>query len=276
MPTIAETRKFLEENNSFFLGPINNQESFVNFYIENGLQDEITDYSNKLCALLYKNSTTTKVDAKTKVARRVINPWRKGNFVPALEHEEVRQFLINNKDDPALIIWRNPDAISLGKLLNNLKEKQLQLADRNQPKASKAAKELHNSLATTINNFVNNKINSNEFSNQCLNAIKIAKAGELSNNRDIEPIIKGILNFLILFSTLSISYWVTGKFDIIKPSTTKSMALVSEIEAPLKNISSNSMVNGASLKKALSQLGLFKTIDDNPIDRMDIEEYKKP
>lgn len=104
-PTKEETRDFINKNISFFITPLSEkrQKKFQKFYTNADAIDKIADYSQKLMAILYKCTQKLSQDSSTPV----IYAWQKGNFEPALEHEEVRQFIMDNKDHPAITIWAN-------------------------------------------------------------------------------------------------------------------------------------------------------------------------
>lgn len=115
-PTKAEAQVFIEKNKGFFTTPLSQkgQEEFQKFYEDEHAINAIADYSQKLQAVLYK---CEQILAERQLAngtmekrtQAVIYPWRKGDFAPALEHEEVRQFLLDNKDHPAVVLWRNKE-----------------------------------------------------------------------------------------------------------------------------------------------------------------------
>jgi hypothetical protein len=104
-PTKEEVQEFMNKNKSFFATPLTDegQKEFQKFYNDANAIDKIADYSKKLIDLLYKN--TQQVNEQT--ITPVVYAWRKGDFAPALEHEEVRQFIMDNKEHPALVMWAN-------------------------------------------------------------------------------------------------------------------------------------------------------------------------
>lgn len=104
-PTKEETQEFINKNKSFFTTPLTpkGQKEFRQFYQDADAEDIISNYSRKLISLLYKNTKKIKENTTTPV----IYSWLKNDFAPALEHEEVRQFIMDNRDDPAVVMWRN-------------------------------------------------------------------------------------------------------------------------------------------------------------------------
>ncbi|HAU1321919.1 TPA: hypothetical protein F8R96_13385 [Legionella pneumophila] len=104
-PTKEEVQDFINKNISFFITPLSEegQKKFQQFYKDANAMNQISDYSQKLMALLHK--CTQKLSSES--VTPVIYAWRKGDFAPALEHEEVRQFIMDNQDHPAVVMWRN-------------------------------------------------------------------------------------------------------------------------------------------------------------------------
>ncbi|HBD7070921.1 hypothetical protein [Legionella pneumophila] len=103
-PTKEEVQDFIDKNISFFITPLSEEEQkkFQQFYKDANAMEQIADYSKKLMALLYKYK---QILNNNRVP--VFNAWRKGDFAPALAHEEIRQFIMDNKDHPAVMMWAN-------------------------------------------------------------------------------------------------------------------------------------------------------------------------
>lgn len=132
VPTKEETQEFISKHNSFFTTPLTpeGQKKFQQFYEDSNAIDKIADYSMKLEALLYKNKQRINKES----SKAVIYAWRNGDFAPALEHKEVRQFIMDNKDHPAIVLWVN-------------KESEMELNDsKNQTKKHEASLPLSNTL----------------------------------------------------------------------------------------------------------------------------------
>ncbi|CEG58389.1 hypothetical protein [Legionella fallonii] len=108
-PTKEETNDFINKNKSFFTTPLTEkgQKEFQQFYTNANAIAKIADYSQQLMAILYKHGQQLNEDSVTPV----VYAWRKGDFAPALEHEEVRQFIMDNKDHPALVMWANKKSV---------------------------------------------------------------------------------------------------------------------------------------------------------------------
>ncbi|KTD21174.1 hypothetical protein [Legionella londiniensis] len=92
-PTIRETEQFMDENESFFNMPLTHQKDFQAFYVESGNLHIIREYSEKLTRLLNEE-------------KKQKREWLKGNFKPALMNEKIRQFIMENKNHPAINLWK--------------------------------------------------------------------------------------------------------------------------------------------------------------------------
>ena len=126
-PTKEETLEFINNNKSFFTTPLSveGQKEFQQFYQDENAIEQIADYSQKLTDLLYKYAQQLSKDS----SKAVIYSWRKGDFGPALEHEEVRQFIIDNKDHPALVMWANRNPALETKEQEKNQEKPMEVDD---------------------------------------------------------------------------------------------------------------------------------------------------
>lgn len=111
MPTIDDARHFVEANSSFFEAPLNSQAEFSAFYESRGQTDAIEDYSKKFFTVLKETLFEAgKYEAPVWIL------WKQGHFKEALEHQNVRQFIIDNAEHPALNLLKsmlqqqNPEA----------------------------------------------------------------------------------------------------------------------------------------------------------------------
>ena len=108
VPTIAETETFIHDNKLFF-------EIFLPDYEEASDAPEeskatipvlgerhLKDYSTKLKDLLYKHRENISLYEK----KPVIYAWNRRNFKPALQHETIRQFIIDNSEHPAVLFGK--------------------------------------------------------------------------------------------------------------------------------------------------------------------------
>lgn len=107
-PTLEEATLFMQKNEYFFrsfliLDPNNlipkEQDGLKKIYTTAGVIKDLESYSEHLKDLLYKYRATIKLSVK----QPVIVPWRKGNFAPALAFPEIREFLVENQNNPALL-----------------------------------------------------------------------------------------------------------------------------------------------------------------------------
>ncbi len=109
IPTKEEAEEFIYKNRSFFSTPltIKGQKTFQQFYADANAIDKIEDYSQKLMILLNKYNQRLNNGS----SRPVIYAWKKGNFSPALKHNKIRQFIIDNKNHDAITIWMNANSV---------------------------------------------------------------------------------------------------------------------------------------------------------------------
>lgn len=120
VPTIGETETFIYENKLFFEiflpdyeeAPENakatipvlgeKHSDFEGLYNEKNKLDDLINYSEKLKDLLYKHRENISLFEK----KPVICAWNRGNFKPALQHETIRQFIIDNSEHPAVLFCK--------------------------------------------------------------------------------------------------------------------------------------------------------------------------
>lgn len=199
VPTIEEVREFIKENESFFKTPIQDQEKFRKFYSDINAIEDISQYSESLIKLLYKHTQRLTKESVTPV----VYSWRKEDFEPALQHEAIRQFIMDNKDHPALVKWRNGRLLEesgLDESLKQLQEKATELRSRNYPDAAKAAENLVNALEAQKKEFLLGKIDKGTFVSKCKDEIDIAQKSTLKDHRgffaNIWHGLKVALNFI--------------------------------------------------------------------------------
>ena len=99
--TIHQAKEAIENNKSFFTMPLTDQTKFGQIYQDSGAIEAITSYSRDLQKLLYSKQTRLSAESTTPV----IYAWRKGDFSAAIQHEEVRNFIVDNLDHPALLVF---------------------------------------------------------------------------------------------------------------------------------------------------------------------------
>ncbi|KTD23787.1 Uncharacterised protein [Legionella lansingensis] len=198
-PTKEEVREFIRVNESFFTTPIKDQKKFQRVYNEIGATEDIRQYSQELTSLLYRCTQRLNKESVTPV----VYAWRKGNFEPALEHEAVRQFLIDKKDHPAITKWKKGlllEESEFNKNLQRLQEKATGLQSRKYPNEAKDAQDLYDTLATQKKRFYSGEIKKDVFVRNCNDAIEIAQKSTLKNHRgflgNIWHGLKVALNFI--------------------------------------------------------------------------------
>ena len=137
VPTIAETETFIHDNKLFFeiflpdyeeasdapeeskatipvLGE--RHSDFEQLYDEENKLDDLKDYSTKLKDLLYKHRENISLYEK----KPVIYAWNRRNFKPALQHETIRQFIIDNSEHPAVLFCKKIQLSFLEKMASEL------------------------------------------------------------------------------------------------------------------------------------------------------------
>jgi hypothetical protein len=100
--TIDEVQQFLEQNKEFFISILKNEYAFKSYFEDSGNMNALNDYSEKFSELL-KNTMHT----GEHYAAPVWILWRKGDFDTALQHVEVRQFIMDNSNHTALKVWQD-------------------------------------------------------------------------------------------------------------------------------------------------------------------------
>ena len=107
-PTIEDVRNFVQANRAFFETPIKDQDKFRKFFEDNDTIKDIEDYSSKFTNVLQ----TTMHRARNYIAP-VLVFWKNNDFEKAFQHQQVRDFIMDNANHPAL---------KLGKLLIHQKQ----------------------------------------------------------------------------------------------------------------------------------------------------------
>lgn len=100
--TKEDAKKILYNNISFFVTPLNEPQLFQHVYQRCESINLIKDYSDNLKALLYKKQKKVSEHASTPV----VYSWNKCHFTPALEHDDICHYIVNNKNHPALKLWQ--------------------------------------------------------------------------------------------------------------------------------------------------------------------------
>ncbi|KTC76766.1 hypothetical protein [Legionella brunensis] len=210
-PTKEEVEQFIRENESFFKTPLSNQSDFKAFYEKNDALKVIKEYSDGLEKLLYANKKRLTKES----TMAVVYDWRKGDFSSALEFETIRQYIMDNKDHPAIALWRDKsvtflknqqvlkdqqvleeqrmlkeqqqirdvlETSGLNSCLEQIKEKATDFKG-SYPKAWRAADTLYKDLTSQKEQFISKKITKEDFVTNCKNLIDDAEKGELKNHR---------------------------------------------------------------------------------------------
>ncbi|MCC5792539.1 MAG: hypothetical protein JJT82_08045 [Legionellaceae bacterium] len=110
--TIDVVRQFFENNKSFFTMPINDQQAFGAYFTKHKQVDVITDYSQKFMSLLSGIQHET-----GNYKEPLLNVWMhqqipgdprpKGwNFEEAFKHAEIRKFIMDHANHPAIQTWQ--------------------------------------------------------------------------------------------------------------------------------------------------------------------------
>lgn len=101
IPTIDDVRQFMDANKAFFETPLKDQDKFKEFFEKKGEIDAIADYSAKFFQVL--NKTLFK---SGNYKGPVLILWKQENFEEAIQHKEVRQFIMDNANHPAIKAWQ--------------------------------------------------------------------------------------------------------------------------------------------------------------------------
>lgn len=96
--SIHEVKQFVRENRSFFENPVKDQKAFKQYFAFQSQIDTMTDYSDRLTCLL--------ANTKGRDGEPLLISWMNDDFNPALENKKIRKFIIENKNHPAIGLWR--------------------------------------------------------------------------------------------------------------------------------------------------------------------------
>ena len=96
--SIHEVRQFVRENRSFFENPVKDQEAFKQYFAYQSQIDTMTDYSDRFTCLL--------ANTKGEDGEPLLISWMNDDFNQALENKKIRKFIIENKNHPAIGLWR--------------------------------------------------------------------------------------------------------------------------------------------------------------------------
>ncbi len=272
MPTIEDVRQFIKENESFFKTPLKDQKRFQAFYQKVNKMDEIRHYSAGLTALLYRGCHRLSEKAET----LVIYPWKNGNFEPALKHEKIRQYLMDNKDHPAVVLWRNKSLIELAEretnfnsLLNRLEpnfkylNQQVELGNTNYISAANAAQQLSTELRAIGRLYfaqLPSPQDTTSFREQCQHSIDKAES-EFKNHRgfwhkNMAPIVKEIIGLIVGLLTLpgllSVDYRNTLRDTFFSTPKTNAAKTLDAFKVDLRNLDKYDEIVPTALNIALS------------------------
>lgn len=107
---IEEAKRFFQVNKAFFVAAIGNQSDFKAFYQSHGKLHVIEDYSRKFRGVLV-NAKIEMPAGKLNATRQstALVAWKKGAYFDEVieQSQSVRDFLLNNANHEALILWRN-------------------------------------------------------------------------------------------------------------------------------------------------------------------------
>lgn len=238
MATEKEALDFIKKNESFFKTPLpdflpsgkgplipvesKGQKEFAEFFQKNNKINDIKDYSSKLEKLLYREREQTGENTK----KPLINYWNRGDFETVLKNEKIRNFIMENKEHPALLLWENSKKVEpLNVYFQQIKEKSEELSNRGYLEAAKAASMLYDNLTAHKESLIQGKLSVKNFSENCDALIIDAQNSELKNHRgffgSIWHGIKVALN------------WIT--FGAVAITPTKSIQKTMEMKSALKD-----------------------------------------
>lgn len=95
---LQEVRQFVRANRSFFESPVKDQEAFKQYFAFQSQIDTMADYSDRLTCLL--------ANTKGRDGEPLLIAWMNDDFDQVLENKKVRKFIIENKNHPAIGLWR--------------------------------------------------------------------------------------------------------------------------------------------------------------------------
>lgn len=191
-----EALDFIKKNESFFRKPLpdflpseggplipvesKGQKEFAKFFQENNKLEWIKDYSSKLDKLLYRE----REEISENTQKPLINYWNRGDFETVLKNEKIRNFIMENKEHPALLLWGNSKKVEpLNVYFQQIKEKSEELSNRGYLEAAKVASDLYDNLTAQKESLIQGKLSVQKFSENCNKLSEEAQNSELKNHR---------------------------------------------------------------------------------------------
>jgi hypothetical protein len=103
MPATREVNAlhFVKKNETFFRGPIDNHNQFIKFYERQNKIEQIADYVQKFITVLQ-----TTIHKEITFEAPATFWWQKGEFEQVLSEPAIHQFITDNYDHPALVVWQ--------------------------------------------------------------------------------------------------------------------------------------------------------------------------
>ena len=240
-PTKEEVIDFIKKNESFFKKPLpdfvplrdnsslfipvesKSQEEFSNFFERNNKIEYIKDYSSKLERLLYSEREKTSENTQ----KPLTNYWNRGDFETVLKNEKIRNFIMENKDHPAILLWKNSKKFEQFDIcLQRIKEKGEELSRRGYPRTAKIIDDLYTNLIAQKENLIEEKSSTQDFHKNCNQLIEEAQDSELKNHRGF----LGTIWHSIKIALNAIT------FGVVSAPTTKSIQKTTELKDSLKKI----------------------------------------
>lgn len=193
-----EALDFIKKNESFFRTPLpdflqsgegplipvesKGQKKFSKFFQENNKLECIKDYSSKLQKLLYRERENIRENTQ----KPLINYWNLGDFKTVLKNKKIRDFIMENKEHPALLLWENSKKIEpLNVYFQQIKEKSEELSNRGFLKAAKEASDLFGNLIAQKESLIQGKLSVQNFIENCNKLSEKAQDSELKNHRGL-------------------------------------------------------------------------------------------
>lgn len=106
------------------------QKEFADFFEKKDKLDEIKEYSKGLADLL--NKEVERIDDKS--GKALISYWYRRDFETVLKNEKIRKYIMDNREHPALKLWREHKDLEQEKLSQNeelhTKDKELEPIDK--------------------------------------------------------------------------------------------------------------------------------------------------
>ena len=239
-PTKEEVIDFIKKNESFFKKPLpdfvpssynsslfipvasKSQEEFSNFFERKNKIEYIKDYSSKLERLVYLE----REQASENTQKPLINYWNRGDFETVLKNEKIRNFIMENKDHPAILCWETKKFEQFDICLQRIKENGEELSRRGYSRPAKIIDDLYTNLIAQKENLIEEKSSTQDFHINCNQLIEEAQNSELKNHRGffgtIWRSIKTALNAVT--------------FGAVSAPTTKSIQKTTELKDSLKKI----------------------------------------